>query len=1330
MSINSFQIEPGRTISHFRLEKLLGEGGMGAVYLAEDLTLSRRVAIKFMRREMLAALPSPEQRQKIELRFIREAKSAASINHANIAQIYEADFETDNWYIAMEYIDGKALDEYLGDDGPLPAQRALEILEQAILGLEYAWDSYKIVHRDIKPQNIMLTKRGQVKIVDLGLAKPIVENSEEDLELTGAGVPIGTPYYMAPEQASGGEVNQQTDIFALGATVYELLSGKKCFQGKTAPMIYNKQVNKDYLPLTDFGIPQNLSSLIDKMIEPNQEARYSDYNKLLSDVKTLQAQRHSGDSTAMMKTVDASIAGTIQPLSKSIYGTSITGGVVDNMQTIVNIFYPIDYKILDRYQVLEIIRQGNTGIVYLCMDTQLERECSVKCIKAGREYNADEFVRIKNNYINLSGKKHENLVEILDLHETDDGNELLIVMELLQGQDFLEYTNNLYHQNDSFNIDTISGTLTKIAQALDSVSKDYQISHNDLKPVSIFILDDQSIKLLDYGVTYLSPTKDDKANASNIWKYPIANPDYMSPELWAHKKTGTASDQYSFAVIIYEIISHKLPFWIKDRNSTADNSDNMEGLLEKQFNRVSKTTPATISFLSNSQNTTMLRAMAKSPQERFPSCEVFIQNLTGKKKGLKPILLAVAALVLIGFAYTGYTMRQNSKATASFGISQKCTELLQKLNGHTDLQSFQDQMTQAKTLQDSKKYEQAKLSYEATYTKLSKQYNDTVHNAVDTIVIAKMSFNKKVIEIDGITDNEISKQTLANLSWPDYENISLDQLKKILENANDNLSTANEVLRIAQAAQQKNLTDINERITVLASLWAENISDGTKEKVDFDKHLASAQLAAKKNGFDAAQSHLSQAEDFFKSVQQSINQKYKSTFEKAEAKLTALKSSSQKILYFLEDGQKMYDQMIEQDKTWQEYKLNKQYQQASVAINRQINALEVFNKQLQTTAKDAFILQIQNDQQACVKLTGSLTDLKELVPKYASIASDSKKGHSFLTEKKYMEAGASYKALKTKLTKMKDELHSNLKKKVAELNIVIIEMTDRLEKGKTLNNQINFVIDEFEVNYSLARANKAERKYLAAYQEFKKLIIKGKEIEALIKSLSKPLQGKNWNLPKINMKFVWVKQMKMWVGQYEVTNGEFRKFKPAFKNDQFGNGKTLNSDRQPASILSYNDATAFCKWLTKKALIENALPKKYCYRLPSRKEWIMFATAGNPEFKYPFGNKWPPPANGPNYAQQKVPGKEPDWKNYEDKFQLTAPVEKSFANKWNIFGTGGNVWEWSSESEGESQAIFGGSWSTYNQGTLTTNPPNNFAPKTSSYNNIGFRVILAPLPVN
>ena len=149
--------ETGSTISHFRLGQMLGQGGMGSVFLAEALTLSRPVAIKFMNRELVAQQANPQLRENIEQRFIREAKSAAVINHPNLAQIYEANFDSDTWFIAMEFIDGASIADQLEKNSVYAIPQIIGIARQTISGLKFAWDSYKIIHRDIKPQNIMIT---------------------------------------------------------------------------------------------------------------------------------------------------------------------------------------------------------------------------------------------------------------------------------------------------------------------------------------------------------------------------------------------------------------------------------------------------------------------------------------------------------------------------------------------------------------------------------------------------------------------------------------------------------------------------------------------------------------------------------------------------------------------------------------------------------------------------------------------------------------------------------------------------------------------------------------------------------------------------------------------------------------------------------------------------------------------------------------------------------------------------------------------------------------------------------------------------------------------
>lgn len=305
MANEKFNIEPGMVISHFRLEKMLGEGGMGVVYLAEDITLSRKVAIKFMHKSMLDSLPSQELREQVEQRFIREAKSVAGISHTNIAQVYEANFSSDNWYIVMEFIKGRPLDEILKEEGAFSEKDALRILDQTAKGLKYAWDNCNVVHRDIKPQNLMLTFDNFVKIVDLGLAKPVVEFEDEgSFDLTGAGIPVGTPFYMSPEQAVAGKVDYRADMFALGATVYELLANTKTYMGKTQAMIYGKKINQDYKSLTKFGFKRNIAELIDKLLEPSVKNRYETWDELIYDIRLVRKGQAISKSNSLPDNFD------------------------------------------------------------------------------------------------------------------------------------------------------------------------------------------------------------------------------------------------------------------------------------------------------------------------------------------------------------------------------------------------------------------------------------------------------------------------------------------------------------------------------------------------------------------------------------------------------------------------------------------------------------------------------------------------------------------------------------------------------------------------------------------------------------------------------------------------------------------------------------------------------------------------------------------------------------------------------------------------------------------------------------------------------------------
>lgn len=1339
MNSDSFKLEPGRTISHFRLEKLLGEGGMGAVYLAEDLTLSRRVAIKFMRRSMLATLPNPDIRQKIEQRFIREAKSAASINHPNIAQIYEANFDTDHWYIAMEFIDGKALDEVLTKDGPMKAEQALDIISQVSNGLEYAWESYKIIHRDIKPQNLMLSKRGHIKIVDLGLAKPIIESGEEELELTGAGVPVGTPYYMAPEQAAGGTVNHQTDIFALGATVYELLCGKKCFQGKTPPMIYNKQINKDYLPLTDFGVDEKVSALIDKMLEPNQSDRIQSYEKLLKEVNSIKKSGIGAVDMENMLTVDDSkVNNTSRLANKSIFGTVITGRPTEDMQTMVDIFYPVDFKIMDRYRILKIIGRGNSGIVYHCMDTQLERECSVKTIVSGREYSPQVFPRIKKNYIKMSARKHPNLVEVYDVQLSDDGEEIFIIMELLKGKNLLQYTNTLSHMNDRITVETLKPVLLKIARALDSVSQEFRIVHNDLKPVSIFINEKEQIKILDYGVTYLSTDADPHAADPEIWKYPISNPDYMSPEIWRHQTPNMAADQYSFAVIVYEILSHKLPFWMKDLQSTIDQDENyILGLLEKQYHRVINETAAEIDHIDKSQNRTLQKALSKNPQQRFPNCESFINQLSGQSSAKSNPLLIAAAIVLLGAAATGAFLFKNSKNRQAQAeqINKECTTLLAELNGRTDTAAMETSLQNAQKLLSQKEFSKAADILTALKNDISSTVNSKRAAYLKTLGDSKLEFTKLSKSAQELIKLQSSlKPQYEAIRFPAFnDEMKLNQLDAAVTKASKALEEYTKLIKNGQKTVEDRKKSLLTEIDQLTKEW-EIFEDenGTEEnKKTFLEELSKAKKALKLNDTVSAAAAKDSAKKIFLSTNSIVNNRYLSSINTMKGEYSAMKASTKSILYFLENANNTFSLIEQSDSIWLKAEKDKQFKTASTQLKIQIDKMHKLKTQLETSAKKTFLRNINNKKIDCLTIKSDIEEFKDLIKDYSSLEGDFKNAETLLKREDYLNARNTYSQLEAKLKAMQNELNTELKSRVNELHKQTIDISSTLEKYKELNPEISLRIDEFDINFQVVRAKKTENKYKIAYSEYKKLLAAGSKLIEEIKVLVKPVPGKDWAVPRLNIKFTWIKEMNFWVGTYELTNGEYRKFKPDFKNKIYQGIGSMDGDSQPVSLVSHREAVNYCKWLTVKARENGELPKGFIYRLPTGQEWKKFATSGAVSAIYPWGDKWPPAIEINAGSKGVVKNQNPEWQDYKDNFPLTAPVEKSGKNKWGLFGVSGNVWEWTMDAEGDKRAVFGGSWNSMQKFMLKIDlAGQNFAPENASNDDIGFRIVLAPALTN
>ena len=252
----------GTTISHYKVTVKLGEGGMGVVYKAEDSKLGRSIALKFLAAHLL----KDEEARK---RFDREAKAAAAVSHPNVCTVHEIDEHNGRVFIAMEFVEGESLDNRI-EQGPLPLKDALEIARQIALGLEAAHEK-GVVHRDIKPGNVIVDEKGHVTVMDFGLAL-LTEGSR----LTRFDTTVGTAAYMSPEQIQGMEVDDRTDIWAFGCVLYEMVSGQRSFKGVYDKALLYEIVHDvpDALTGVRTGVPMELEWLVGKCLAKDANERY------------------------------------------------------------------------------------------------------------------------------------------------------------------------------------------------------------------------------------------------------------------------------------------------------------------------------------------------------------------------------------------------------------------------------------------------------------------------------------------------------------------------------------------------------------------------------------------------------------------------------------------------------------------------------------------------------------------------------------------------------------------------------------------------------------------------------------------------------------------------------------------------------------------------------------------------------------------------------------------------------------------------------------------------------------------------------------------------
>ena len=345
----------GESFSHYKILAKLGEGGMGVVYKAEDTRLDRHVALKFLAQE----LTRDEESRK---RFLREAKAAAGINHPNVCVVHEIGDLDGRDFLALEYIDGETLDARI-EPGPLKVEDALGIARQVADGLVAAHEK-NVVHRDIKPGNLMITPDGRVKILDFGLAL-LTEKSK----LTQLDTTVGTAAYMSPEQMQALDVDHRTDVWALGCVLYEMVAGRRAFRGEYAQAMAYEIVHEEPEPLTGLrtGVPMDLEFIVNKCLEKDPGKRYGRVADLGVDLGNLAEKIKSGRSR-----VSRSVAAVPAATDVRSAGSRELA--------------PVDNP-LAKYHVIEDLDSVGDSVVFRAEDVQLKRSVTINVVpeSAARE---------------------------------------------------------------------------------------------------------------------------------------------------------------------------------------------------------------------------------------------------------------------------------------------------------------------------------------------------------------------------------------------------------------------------------------------------------------------------------------------------------------------------------------------------------------------------------------------------------------------------------------------------------------------------------------------------------------------------------------------------------------------------------------------------------------------------------------------------------------------------------------------------------------------------------------------------------------------------------
>ncbi len=576
----------------YEILKRLGEGGMGTVYQALDRELDRIIALKIIRPDLAADA-------NILRRFKQEILLARQITHRNVIRIFDLGVADGLRFITMEFVEGEDLNSLLNRRGKLPPSEAVDIMRQVCRGLQAA-HAEDVVHRDLKPQNILIDADGHVRIMDFGLAR-----SFEQAGITHTGIIVGTPDYMSPEQARGEQAGVRSDVFAVGVIFYELLTGELPYAADTIMAALLKRTREPPRPIeaVDPDVPKRLSHVVMRCLEPDLTRRYQSVAEILRDLDT-DGRQSSADTRFAPR---SALPGSLMP-----------GAMLGS-----------------RYRIEGEAGEGGMGKVYRARDLELNRTVALKVVRPELANDPQTVERLKQEILLTSRISHPHVLRIHDLGEA--GGLRFISMAWVDGEDLA----GLIRRSGPLPEERIRALAQQICEGLEAAHRE-GIVHRDLNPRNILLSSGGDACIGDFGLAETLNVQQaaQLTQISNL----SGTPRYMSPEQAEGKPVDQRTDIYSLGLVLYEMATGQPPF----------KSDSALHTMFQRVTEVPKNPKLLNPAISESLAASIMRCLERDPNQRYGSASELLEELRRQKprpaairrKWLYPAVAAAMALIV------------------------------------------------------------------------------------------------------------------------------------------------------------------------------------------------------------------------------------------------------------------------------------------------------------------------------------------------------------------------------------------------------------------------------------------------------------------------------------------------------------------------------------------------------------------------------------------------------------------------------------------------------------------------------------------------------------